>query len=285
MAEFIKSPLNYTGGKYKLLKQIIPLFPEDGTIKNFIDLFTGGANVAVNVNAEKIIANDISQEVIGIFKAIKEMEINELINYIEKTISIYNLTMQNKDGYNDFRSAYNKSETKFPIDLFILICYSFNHQIRFNNKGEYNMPFGKDRSCFNNNIKKNLIEFSEVLHNKNIVFTTNDFNEIKVEKLSKDDFVYCDPPYLITCASYNERDGWNEKNERSLLALLDKLNDNGIRFALSNVMSNKGKVNEILNEWSQKYNVHHLNNTYSNCSYHAKDKTKETTDEVLITNY
>lgn len=285
MSEFIKSPLNYTGGKYKLLKQIIPLFPEDGTVRNFIDLFTGGANVAVNVNAEKIIANDISQEVIDIFKAIKEMDINELINYIEGMIFMYNLTMQNKEGYNDFRSVYNKSETKSPIDLFILICYSFNHQIRFNNKGEYNMPFGKDRSCFNDNIKKNLIEFSEALHNKNIVFTTNDFNEIKVEKLSKDDFVYCDPPYLITCASYNEQDGWNEKNERSLLDLLDKLNDNGIRFALSNVMSNKGKVNEILSEWSQKYNVHHLNNTYSNCSYHAKDKTKGTTDEVLITNY
>ncbi|MCA6072598.1 MAG: DNA adenine methylase, partial [Endomicrobium sp.] len=40
---FIKSPLNYVGGKYKILPQIIPLFPKD--INCFVDLFAGGANV------------------------------------------------------------------------------------------------------------------------------------------------------------------------------------------------------------------------------------------------
>ena len=45
----IKSPLNYTGGKYKLLPQILPLMPDKFDI--FVDLFTGGANVIVNINA------------------------------------------------------------------------------------------------------------------------------------------------------------------------------------------------------------------------------------------
>jgi len=27
--ELIKSPLNYTGGKFKLLPQLVPLFPEE----------------------------------------------------------------------------------------------------------------------------------------------------------------------------------------------------------------------------------------------------------------
>ena len=57
MEKYIKSPLNYTGGKYKLLNQILPLFPED--INTFVDLFTGGCNVAINVNANRIIANDL----------------------------------------------------------------------------------------------------------------------------------------------------------------------------------------------------------------------------------
>jgi site-specific DNA-adenine methylase len=52
----IKSPLNYIGGKYKLLEQILPLFPKE--IKTFIDLFAGGCNVGLNVKAEKIICND-----------------------------------------------------------------------------------------------------------------------------------------------------------------------------------------------------------------------------------
>jgi len=55
--ELIKSPLNYVGGKFKLLSQILPLFPEH--IRIFIDLFSGGCNVAVNVNAQQIICNDI----------------------------------------------------------------------------------------------------------------------------------------------------------------------------------------------------------------------------------
>ena len=58
----IQSPLNYTGGKYKLLPQILPLFPEE--INTFVDLFTGGCNVAVNVNANKIIANDMSHNIV-----------------------------------------------------------------------------------------------------------------------------------------------------------------------------------------------------------------------------
>ena len=55
--ELVKSPLNYTGGKFKLLPQILPLLPND--IDTFIDLFGGGLNVGVNVKANKIIYNDI----------------------------------------------------------------------------------------------------------------------------------------------------------------------------------------------------------------------------------
>ena len=283
--KFIKSPLNYTGGKYKLLPVIKPLFPKDETIANFIDLFAGGANIAVNVNAKRIIANDYDASVIGIFEEMQTKTFEEVLEWVTTRIKQYSLSMENKDGYDKFRSYYNSSEEKYPLDLFVLICYSFNHQIRFNKKGEFNMPFGKDRSQFNKSIENNLRDFCEALHTKNIVLTHKDFSDIKLDKLTTDDFVYCDPPYLITCASYNEQDGWNETNERKLLDLLDKLNERGIRFALSNVLTNKGNTNEILKEWSEKYNVHHLSYTYSNCSYHAKDRNKETTDEVLITNY
>ena len=51
--ELIKSPLNYVGGKYKLLPQILPLFPDN--INTFVDLFGGGFNVGINVKANKII--------------------------------------------------------------------------------------------------------------------------------------------------------------------------------------------------------------------------------------
>lgn len=276
--------MNYTGGKYKLLPQILPLFPNGGIIDGkFIDLFCGGANVAVNVNANNgIIANDFDTNVIDIYNEFKIHCITDLLAYIEDKIAEYDLTITNKEAFDKFRTDYNNSEEKNPLDLFILICFSFNHQFRFNSKGEFNMPFGKDRSCFNNTIKRNLISFKEKIDN--ITFTNNSFEDLKIEKLCSDDFVYCDPPYLITCATYNEKDGWNEVKEKKLLELLDKLNEKGVKFALSNVLTNKGKSNDILIEWSKKYTVHHLNNTYANCNYHTKDKNSKT-DEVLIVNY
>lgn len=95
---------------------------------------------------------------------------------------------------------------------------------------------------------------------------------------------YCDPPYLITVASYNENGGWGEQAERDLLAKLDELTGAGVRFALSNVLESKGKENTILKKWAEKYTVHYLDHTYSNCSYHKKDKQSKDV-EVLITNY
>ncbi len=45
--------------------------------------------------------------------------------------------------------------------------------------------------------------------------------------------------------------------------LLDKLHNDSIRFALPNVFSNNGKINKQLIKWSKKYNVYHLNASYS----------------------
>ena len=287
MSTYIKSPMNYTGGKYKLLPQILPLFPTE--INTFVDLFTGGGNIAVNVNANKIIANDFEPHIIDIYKTFQKYEIEELIKTIELAIQRFGLTIENADNFNKFRTYYNKHIEDgysfiMPIMLYVLICYSFNHQFRFNSKGEFNMPFGKNRSQWNDTMKKNLINFHKSIIDKNIIFTNKDFRELKIDKLSCNDFVYCDPPYLITCATYNEKDGWNEQCETDLLGLLDSLNSKSVKFALSNVLFSKGKTNDLLIEWSKKYNVHHLDYTYQNCNYHTKDKSSKP-DEVLITNF
>ena len=292
--KYIKSPMNYTGGKYKLLHQIEPLFPED--INLFVDLFTGGGNIAVNVKANKIVANDCEENIIGIYQTFQKYDnVDELIGQIEEIIKTYGLTIDNMEAYNKFRNDYNSLKTSqgnysplssynINILLYVLICYSFNHQYRFNSKGEFNMPFGKERSQWNENMKNNLINFHQQIKEKDIVFLNKDFRQLKVDKLGIDDFVYCDPPYLITCATYNEKDGWNQECEEDLLNLLDELNTKKIKFALSNVLYSKGKTNDLLIEWSKKYNVHHLDYTYQNCNYHTKDKTNKS-DEVLITNY
>lgn len=275
----IKSPMNYTGGKYKLLPQLLPLFPQD--INTFVDLFTGGGNVAININSKNIIANDFMKQIIQIYNTFKVSGIDNILNDINDNIKKYNLNKQNQEGYLKLREFYNK--TKNPVDLFTLICYSFNHSIRFNSKEEFNIAFGKDRSEFNKTIENNLKEFVSKI--KNINFTSMDFRDlINGFEFKQDDFLYADPPYLITVANYNENGGWTRMDEIQLLLELDKLNNKGVKFGLSNVLTHKGKTNDILLEWSKNYNVHHLNINYGNSNYQTKDKTTKS-DEVYICNY
>lgn len=276
--ELIKSPMNYTGGKFRLLPQLLPLFPK--RIGTFIDLFTGGASVAINVDASKIVANDNNSKVIGIYKRFQDFECEELLERLDKIISEWGLSKDNKAAYLALRDYYNKTQDN-PLILYVLLCHAFNYQIEFNRNGELNSPFGA--RYFNSCIRRKLIKFMTRV--KNVVFTDYDFRELKIDKLKKDDFVYCDPPYLITAATYNRDGKWNLKCENDLLVLLDELDGHGVRFGLSNVFENKGKINERLVEWSQKYNVHHLSYNYMNSSYQSKDKSEDSTDEVFITNY
>ena len=280
--KFVKSPLNYIGGKYKLLSQILPYFPKD--IGTFIDLFSGGANIGINVDADKVICNDINTKVIEMFNTFKTLDLDEILKKIDKNIETYGLSKTNEAGFLNFRAAYNK--TPDPIDLYTLACYSFNYQFRFNNRHEYNNPFGRNRSQFSDKMRASLISFVNKLKSKDIVFCNQAFGDIDLSGLGTQDFVYCDPPYLITTGSYNDGNrgfkDWGEEEERQLYKLLDGLNERNIKFALSNVLSHKGQMNEILSEWSRAYNVIHLNNSYANSSYNTK---RGGSDEVLILNY
>ena len=65
---------------------------------------------------------------------------------------------------------------------------------------------------------------------------------------------------------------------------MDKLNQQGVKFALSNVVEHKGKKNDILDHWMKKYHIHEINYGYRNSNYHGKN-TDKITQEVLITNY
>lgn len=301
--KYIASPLNYTGGKLKLLPQILPLFPKK--IETFVDLFCGGCNVGVNVNAEKIFCNDSNEKLIEFFNYLKNTDYKAFFSQISKVIEEFHLSNTAENGYSFYgcnssaglssynreyflalRENFNSLQTKdsyYFAKFYILIVYAFNNQIRFNSKGFYNLPVGK--RDFNKRMSEKLETFMSSI--ANIEFTSKDFREFKTEILTQNDFVYADPPYLITCASYNELDGWNENNEIDLLKMLDKLNERKLRFALSNVLSAKGKVNNILDSWLNKnpeYKCYHLNFDYKNSNYHKTERINKA-DEVLITNY
>ena len=280
--KYIKSPINYAGGKYRLLSRIVPMFPDK--INTFVDLFGGAFNVGINVKADHIIYNDIINYLSELFEYWSDTDIEEINAYIDKTITENNLSPTNADTFLAFREKYNK--TKDIRDLFILVCYSFNYQMRFNNNHQYNSSFGKEASTMNDSIRNNLNRFVEKLHSGNYTFYNRKFDEFDFSDFDSNDFVYCDPPYSIGTGVYQDGkrgfNGWSKEDDKKLFAILDKLNEKDVKFAMSNVFENKGLRNEELIEWSKKYKVHHLRMNYNGANYQRKESKS---DEVLITNY
>lgn len=257
-----------------------------------MDLFGGGFNVGINVKCDNIIYNDFCKQVVDLLKNFYSNTPDYIHERIIKTIEFYGLSRSDINGYEKYGcnsnkglGEYNKSQylklredyNKNPdwIKFYTLITCSFSNQIRFNSKGEFNMPYGK--RYYNLSLQDKLKAFVKELHKKNIKFWNKDFRECN---FFSDDFIYCDPPYYNSIATYNENGGWSEDDERDLLDFLDVVNSQCGRFALSN---NLKYNNPLLNEWMNKYNVHYLNGDYSNCNYQKKDKSKDI--EVLITNY
>ena len=282
--KYIKSPLNYIGGKYKLLDQILPLFPKD--INTFVDIFSGGANVGINVAAKKHIFNDMNYRINEMFRYFQSQNPFDLVKRIENRISEFNLSKTNEQAFLNFRKQYNEKPN--PLDLYILSAYSYNYQFRFNNSMEFNNPFGRNRSYFSENMKNNLLNFVVKLQNIDAIFKDGLFTDFNIDNLTRNDFVYLDPPYLITTGSYNDGKrgftNWGEEQELEMYNLMKKLNKKNIKFALSNVLFHKGKYHPLLKEFADKENLYitKLDFNYKNSSYNTK---KENSIEVLITNY
>lgn len=305
--ELIQSPLNYTGGKFKLLPQILPLFP--GDLNQVIDLFCGGCNVGINVAASKVTFNDTNECLIRLFDVFGHLDKDRVFSEISGIIDRFELSRSWEKGYGYYecgsssdglgaynrphflklREAFNGKEERddeYYLMLYVLIVYSFNNQIRFNSKGQFNLPVGK--RDFNPRMQKKLSAFMDRIKSGDYQFTNRDFRKIRPEECGPGTFFYVDPPYLITTATYNEQNGWTEDDERDLLDYLDRVDGCGLRFALSNVVESRGRVNQILVDWVNRhkgsYRMIPLDFSYSNSNYHIKDRTGAT-KEVLVVNY
>ena len=295
-----RSPFFYVGDKYKLIGEIKELFPSQ--IDNFIEPFLGGGSVFLNVQAKKYSLNDIDQNVVSLHQYLISQAKSENVFFkkVRAVVEKYNLSRSvfenvvplslkkqwnktyyahfNRDGYNKLKADFNAAKKKDALQLYLLLIYGFNRMLRFNGRGEFNLPVGN--VDFNLNVKNALTTYFSTVKDRDIALSSKDFRTfLSGLKLGKRDFVYVDPPYLISASEYNKL--WNKEEDVELMNILDGLTKEGIKFALSNITSYNGRRNEKLIAWSKKYKVHPIKSNY--ISYH--DNSKKQITEVLITNY
>ena len=132
---FIQSPLNYTGGKYKLLKQILPNFPNE--IDTFVDLFCGGCNVGINIEAKKVVYNDLNKNLLYLYNTFKNLDKETTFYWIYYIIKEYNLSLVSKHGYSFYNCESSKGLGDYNRNGFLKLRADFNNKTLLQNEDYY----------------------------------------------------------------------------------------------------------------------------------------------------
>ena len=296
----IRSPFFYVGDKYKLMPQLKQLMPKK--IEQYIEPFVGGGSSFLNSKGTSYMLNDIDSYVVELHRQIGSYtgKSEELFDALFEIIDFYGLSCSyrgicvpedmkkkyvktyyskyNKDAYIRMRKDFNASKNDF-LRLYLLLIYGFNHMIRFNGKGDFNLPVGN--VDFNNNVYQALNNYLDFVGEHEIEFFNMDYiSFLEKIRFDKNSYVFLDPPYLISMSEYNKL--WNDKKEDELCEYLDSLNDRGIKFGITNLITHKGKVNQRFLEWSKKYCAYDVKSNYISFN----DNTiKADSQEVFVTNY
>lgn len=298
--DIIRSPFFYVGDKYKLMPQLEKRMPKN--INQYIEPFVGGGSSFLNSRGNAYILNDIDSSVIELHRKIGEYalrqeelfdELYELIDYYGLSCSHRNVCVPdevkkkyvktyysrwNKEAYLHLRQDFNRDKSDL-LKLYLLLIYGFNHMIRFNGRGDFNLPVGN--VDFNGNVYSALSHYLTFAKEHEIVFYNMDYiNFLEEIRVENDDYVFLDPPYLISMSEYNKL--WNEKKEQELCDYLDELSRKGVKFGITNLITHKGKINETFLKWSQKYHAFDVKSNYIS----FRDNTiKADSQEVFVTNY
>lgn len=281
---YLDSVMNYTGSKYKLLSQILPLF--DYTKTNFVDVFVGGGSVYINVldKYETVLINDIISDLVNLHKSL--IDGDEILNNTKKLCSTLK---ENQQDYIKLRDDYNTSPTPHKLWALMLSCNS--NLIRFNQKGIFNQTWGQ--RTWNSNTEKKVKLFTNHIrkYSHKISFSSRKFNQVE---LLKETFYYLDPPYgfikdengnigkkQISEAGYNNF--YYQEDDMNLYNYCHSINQIGSTFMISGVLEHGGKTSWILDKLiSDGFRFIELKFDYDKIN---KTKTDKNTREIIVMNY
>lgn len=279
------------------LKQLMPI-----EIGQYIEPFVGGGSSFLNAPGTTFVLNDVDSYVIALHKKISEFakDPESLFGRLYEMIDFYGLSCSyrgicvpdelkakyvktyysryNKDAYLKIRNDFNHDKSDL-LKLYLLLIYGFNHMIRFNGKGEFNLPVGN--VDFNNNVHQALDDYMKFVRVHEIKFFNLDYiSFLEDVAFDKGSYVFLDPPYLISMSEYNKL--WNIEKENELCEYLDSLNERGIDFGITNLITHKGETNRRFLEWSKRYEAFDVKSNYISFN----DNTiKADSKEVFVTNY
>ena len=249
----IVPPIKSAGIKTKLIPWIKEVAPN---VKGkWIEPFLGTGVVAFNAGYKKAILNDTNPHIINFYKGIQQNKITAPLmrQYLETEGELLSKAADN--GYEHYRKIRDRFNADFsPFDFIFLSRAGFNGMMRFGKKGNWNIPFCKKPDRFAQSyvtkICNQVSNVSKIIKPEpDWTFYNKSFSDI-IPLATKDDLIYCDPPYFGRYVDYYN--GWTEQDEELLFTLLSKTK---AKFILSTWHHNDWRENEMITKFWNKFNI------------------------------
>ncbi|KGG79940.1 hypothetical protein Y919_09015 [Caloranaerobacter azorensis H53214] len=286
--------VKWAGGKGQLIPVIsnkLPIELKQNKIKKYIEPFVGGGAVLFylleNYTFDKIIINDINEDLINVYRIIKN-DVEFLINELRKISDEY-LSLNDddrKEYYYEVRKKFNSNlldELKKAAYFIFLNRTCYNGLYRVNKKGEFNVPHGKYKNPLILD-EENLLNVSKVL--QSIQILNGDFENIE-KYVDESTFIYFDPPYrpLNATSSFTsyQKCSFNDDEQIRLAKLYHRLHEKGAKLMLSN--SDPKNVNENDNFFDDLYRDFNIFRVDAKRNINSKGNGRGKIKELLITNY
>ena len=256
------TPIKSQGKKTKLvewIKDSLDALDKDPDYL-YIEPFVGTGAVGFNIAPKNAIFSDINPHLINFYNDLK----NDVINH--KIIKDYlieegsNLLVKGGEYYYEIRKRFNEKPNS--LDFLFITRSCFNGMMRFNKKGQFNVPFCKKPSRFSQayvtKIVNQVIWLENKIKNNNWTFIRSDFKVLLDEnKDNKNVIYYLDAPYVLRHSDYFN--GWGEKEE---LELYEGLCIQKGQFILSTWHGNDYRKNPYIDSIWSNFDLLTKNHTY-----------------------
>ncbi|PCH69424.1 MAG: methyltransferase [Bacteroidales bacterium] len=258
------TPISYYGGKQKLVKTILPLFPIH---KLYAEPFVGGGAIFWSKNGSEVeVINDTNRELINFYEVCQ----NDFVA-LEKLIRI---SLHSRSLHKD-ASVVNENPHMFTREqrawaVWILATQSFASML------DGSWGYDKSKGTTSRKINNKREDFTEkyAIRLQNVQIECTDALRIINSRDHKEAFFYCDPPYYNSdCGHY---DGYSIEDFEALLKLLSNIEG---KFLLSSYPSEVLSKYANENDWYQK-EIHQSVSIANNTGKPQKKKI-----EMLTANY
>lgn len=239
--------LMWAGGKRQVLPHILPIIDKLNWSGRYIEPFLGGGAVFFELARRDQLGNrqprlhgvrlaDINPKLVEVYVGVKD-HLEAVVGYLRAYDKAHKKALAEgrvKDYYYNVRANVPDNLPERAARFIYLNRTCFNGLYRENNRGDFNVSFGKKFHL--KILNETLLQAcSTALHGVEIL--AQDF-EATVEDARPGDLVYFDPPYVPESRTANftayTKDGFGMEDQERLARTFARLADRGVHVILSN---------------------------------------------------